>query len=156
MRIAREADLGTVPPLSPGAVAELVQPDGSIWRYYSVGNTTSAIAVRLGWTQGNVWLREIERNYIVAVHQRPFPNLFGAIGYALAHPDAVHELAHKPTDTYFIIAGDALRQSNLLISRSTPLVDAIIESRAVPGGTYLRLYHFSPTARNKGASQLWP
>ena len=155
--IQAEAELGTLPTLPVATVVELPRPDGMTWRYHSVGTTTSAIAARLGWGQSNVWLREIERNRMLAIRARPiFPNLEEAIALVLTHPDSVHEALGDPTSVYFVVAGSALRQRGLLASRSTHLVDAIIEARRVEGGSYLRLFHFSPRDRNRGGRRLWP
>src|SRR3712207_251475 len=156
IRIQHEAELGSLPPQPVGTVAELPQPDGTNWRYYSVGNTTREIASRLGWTQGNVWLREPERRYMLFTRQDVFTSLEHAIAYTLAHPQSVHENDRAPGGLYFIISGLALREAGLLKSRRTRLVDATIEVRAVLEGSFLRLFHFAPAIRNQGGRQLWP
>jgi hypothetical protein len=155
--ISREAELGTLPTLPVGAVAELPRPDGSTWRYYGVGRTAPVVAGRLGWTRNNVWLREVERDWLLRRRARPiFPKLEEAIAYVLGQPDSVHEALGDPASAYFVAGGEALRQRGLLTSRSTVLVDAIIEAHKADGGSYLRLFHFSPRDRNRGGRRLWP
>lgn len=156
IRIQGEAQLGTLPPLPIGTIAEFPQADGMPWRYYAVGNTTREIAVRLGWTYGNVWLREPERSYMLITRPEVFTSLEHAIAYTLAHPQSVHENDRAPGGFYFIISGATLREAGLLRSRRTRLVDATIEVRAVLEGSFLRLFHFSPVIRNQGGRQLWP
>ncbi len=158
LRIQRESELGTLSPLPVGAVVELSERDGTIRRYYSVGNTKSEIAALLSWTQGNVWLRESERSYMLA--QRPvlFPDLEQAIAYLLQHPRSVHELDDDPDAFYFIVDAAVLQQAGLLgrVWRRTRFVDAIIELRAIREEPYLRVTHFSPEYKNRGGRQLWP
>jgi hypothetical protein len=155
IRIRSEAALGTLPPVAPGTVAELPQPDGTIWRYYGVGGTPPEIAARLGWTQANAWLREPERDRIIALHD-VFPHLERAVAFVLANPTSVYAVRDAPTHARFVSPGFALRQAGLLASRTTRYVDAIIEPRTVEGGTYLRAYHFAPASRDKGQVRLWP
>ena len=156
IRIQGEADLGTLPPLPIGTVAEFPQLDGTLWRYYAVGNTTREIASRLGWTQGNVWLREPERRYMLLARPDVFTSLEHAIAHVVARPESVHENDRAPGGYYVIASGAALRAAGLLRSRSTRLVDVTIEVRAVLEGSFLRLFHFAPAARNQGGRQLWP
>jgi hypothetical protein len=155
--IEREAELGTLPTLPVGTVVELPQPSGTTWRYYSVGTAAPVVAARLGWAQGNVWLREIERSRMLRIRGRLlFPRLEEAIHQVLQEPQSVHEARGDPSSVYFVATGASLRARGLLMSRSVNFVDAIIEARRVDGGRYLRLFHFSPRDRARGGRRLWP
>jgi hypothetical protein len=156
IQLGSEAELGTLLPLSAGVVAELPRTAAAPWHYYSVGAIRPDIAARLGWTQGNVWLRQPERDNILKTKAAAFANIDEAMRYVVTGPDSVHELGGLSNAFYFVVSGAALRSAGILTSRSTHLIDAIIERRAVRGGAYLRLFHFSPRDRNMGGRQVWP
>ena len=155
-RIRAEAELGLLPLRPVGAVVELAGSDGGIWSYHAVGSTTPPIALRLGWGVQNVWLRDIERQFMLTKRPEVFTELAQAIAHVLQHPLSVHANPRgQPDDAYFFVEGQALRAAGLLRSR-TRLLDLAVERRLVAGGGYLRAYHFAPTNRNKGGRQLWP
>ena len=82
-RIRSEAELGTFGLLPAGTLVELLRPDGTTWQYHAVGSTTPAIAARLGWPEGNVWLRGPERAYMLREHPELCADLDRAIAYVL-------------------------------------------------------------------------
>ncbi len=88
------------------------------------------------------------------------PDVFGDVLLSIAHvlqqPLSVHTNPRGlPDDAYFLADGESLRAAGLLRSRAR-LLDLAVERRPVPGGAYVRAYHFAPTNRNKGGRQLWP
>lgn len=103
-----------------------------------------------------MWLRDVERQFMLTKRPNVFGDLALAIAHVLQHPLSVHSIPRgQPDDAYFLADGQSLRAAGLLRSR-VRLLDLAIERRAVPGGVYLRIYHFAPTNRNKGGRQLWP
>ena len=155
-RVRMEGELGRLPTLPAGTSVELVTPDGDLWRYHCVGTTAPLIALSLGWGAQNVWLREVERQFMLAKRPDVFSDLALAIAQVLQHPVSVHANPRgRSDDEYFLADGQALRAAGVLRSR-TKLVDLAIGRRAGAGGSYLRAYHFAPTNRNKGGRQLWP
>lgn len=156
MQIQAEWELGTLASLPVGTVAELAQTDGTIWGDHVVGNTTPEIAVQLGWTEGNVWLREPERQYMLKKRGGLFSDLEPAIAHVLAHPQSVHENPRAVGEIYFVTGGSSLRQVGLIQSDRVRFVDVVVEARHVEHGRYLRVFHFAPTTRNIGGQQLWP
>jgi hypothetical protein len=156
VRIGDESELGTLPALPPGTIAERAAPDGHIWRYVSVGRPALAIRTVLGWAQGNVWLPEQELYYIQSKRPGFVTSLTDAMAEVLARPLSVHENPQDASTIYFLADANDLRAGGLVQSRRTRLVDLVVERRRVLGGTFLRIVHFSPTTRNFGGRQLWP
>jgi hypothetical protein len=156
IRAGHEAELGRLPPLPPGTVVELLRPDGEVWRYYGLGSTRPEIAARLRWTQGNVWLRDLERRHILTTRSGLSDQLEEAIGSTLRQAQSVHENVRPPGGWYFLVSGASLLQAGLINSRRVRYLDLVVEERSVEGGSYLRVVHFSPTTRNAGGRQLWP
>ncbi len=152
MRFATEAELGIAPTMPVGTWVEI---EHSGQRFVSVGSTRPEIASRLGWTQGNVWLPEVAREYILASHP-VFSDLMAVISLMLLEPDSVHQDPLMEGGTLFVVSARKLREAGLLMSRSAKFVDAVVELRVTGGGAYLRLFHLSPASRNRGGEQLWP
>jgi hypothetical protein len=156
IRIDDESELGTLPTLMPGTVAERITSDGHVWRYINTGSPTSAVRSALGWTQENVWIREQEFNYIASKRPGFVVSLPAAIAHVLAHPLSVHDNPRASGTVYFVAAADDLRTVGLVQSRRARFVDLVVEVRRVLGGTFLRVTHFSPATRSFGGRQLWP
>jgi hypothetical protein len=156
IRIREDSELGTLPALAPGAIVERVAPGGDIWRYISIGCATPQVQAILGWSQENVWLRQEELDYILSKRPGLLTSLPAAIAFVLERPISVHENPRSSGTTYFIAEGHDLRSAGLLQSSRTSLIDLVVETRHVFGGTYLRVTHFSPTRRNFGGRQVWP
>ena len=156
MHITADTPLGTLPALAPGAIVERVAPGGDVWRYVCVGCATPEVRAILGWSQENVWLRQEELDYILSKRPGLLTSLPAATAFVLEHPLSVHETPRASGTTYFIVEGHGLLSAGLLQSSRTNLVDLVVETRYVFGGTYLRVTHFSPTRRNFGGRQLWP
>src|SRR5436189_4639018 len=66
LQIQSEAELGTLPALLLGTIAERRAPGGDIWRYICVGRPSLSVRRVLGWPQENVWLRQAELGYILS------------------------------------------------------------------------------------------
>lgn len=155
-RIRAEAELGVLPPLPVGTAVGLVVPDGNACRYHAVGSAAPPIALRLGWGMHNVWLRDVERMFILTKRPDVFTDLPSAIAHVLQRPMSVHANPRgQEDDAYLLADGQSLRVAGLLRSRAS-LLDLVVERRAMPGGAHVRAYHFAPTNRNKGGRQLWP
>lgn len=152
-RLTHLSDLAREPAIPVGSRV-LVAEDGHI--YISIGNTTPAIAARLGWTQANVWMPE---HVLTGINWR-HPVIIDPITSAsrvLQAPLSVHEDPRgRPDHSYWIIPAQALRNEGLLASRSTRYVDAVVELRYVGESGLLRIFHLSPRSRNQGGLQLWP
>ena len=82
-RVRAEAELGLLPLLPLGAVVELAVPGGGVWSYHAVGCTTPPIALRLGWGAQNVWLRDVERQFMLAKRPVVFVDLAQPIAHIL-------------------------------------------------------------------------
>ena len=156
IRVRDESDLGMLPSLPSGTNVERVAPGGEVWRFISVGCPAIHVRAILGWPQENVWLRQEELDYMLTKRPGLVANLPAAIAFVLANPLSVHENSRAPGTAYFVAEGHDLRTAGLLHSTRTSLVDLVVETRRVFGGSYLRVTHFSPTRRNFGGRQLWP
>lgn len=130
-----------------------VEEDGRI--YIGVGHTSRAIAARLGWAQGNIWLPDHELHRIATRHP-VLPDTIAAAEAVLSNPLSVHDNPRKPDSVYFIVNADEMRNRGLLASRSAPYVDAVVELRRAGTSFWLRMFHLSPAHRNKGGAKLWP
>ena len=140
--------------LVPVGTRVFVHEDGIT--YIGVGNASSEIAERIGWTQVNVWMPEHVYTYALTKRSRIFPKPALLASSILTHPDSVHRAVRRNDAWYFITSGTALRDRRVLTSESTRYVDAAIELRHVSGGSVLRLFHLSPRNRNYGGEKLWP
>lgn len=148
-----EGDLASLHTL-PVGTRVLVLSSGH--RFHAVGSIATEIAEILGWTSyRNVWLPLPALEYMARQHP-VFPGVFAAIHQTLTEPSSVHLDSRISGGAYFLIAASSLRQTGLLISHTTRLVDAVVESRGATDEQYLRLFHFGPTGRNKGGRQVWP
>lgn len=101
-------DLGLMPAVAVG-MRVLVDEDEHV--YVSVGNTTSEIMERLGWTQGNIWMPELAETHIITRH-RTFPDPIGAAGVVLTVPSGVYQDRREAGHYYFITDASVLRQAD--------------------------------------------
>lgn len=93
---------------------------------------------------------------LVAGRIRVFENPVSVAASVLRSPLSVHR-DFKSSDCVYILAdGDMLRAKGLLMSRTAPYVDAVLELRSIHGKTLPRMFHLSPRKRNRGGDQLWP
>jgi len=152
LKIGSEGELGTLPGMPVGAEVE-VEENGQ--RFIGVGSPRREIALRLGWTQDNVWLPQSALSRMLS-RRSIFPDLLAAVEALLLFAFSVHTDREFEQGAYFVITGDSLRERGLLKSRTAPFVDGVVESRQVQGGSYLRLFHCGPARRVKGGNQLWP
>ncbi len=152
LRLAAEADLGTAPIMPVGTRVE-IEDTGR--RFVGVGGIRREVISRLGWAPGNVWIPEPALNRMLS-RRSVFPDLLAAVQVLLLSASSVHVDRELEQGAYFVIAGDLLRKKGLLTSQSAAFVDGVVESRQVPGGSYLRLFHLGPTKRVKGGTQIWP
>lgn len=150
--IPRLHQLGTMDRV-PIGTRVYVEEDGFI--YIGVGNTSSQMARRLGWTQANIWMPEHVESSILLKH-RVFPNPVVSAQVVLTNPSSVHNDRRGPGFIYFFVTAERLREAELLTSRSTDFVDGVVELRHVSGGQVLRFFHLAPVDRNKGGRQIWP
>jgi len=124
-------------------------------RFVGVGGIRPEIVSRLDWVPGNVWIPEPALVRMLS-RRSVFPDLLAAVQALLLFASSVHVDRELEQGAYFVIAGDLLREKGLLVSRSAAFVDGVVELRQVTGGSYLRLFHFGPTKRVKGGTQIWP
>jgi hypothetical protein len=137
----------------PVGVRVFVEEDRTV--YTSVGRTTDEIAWRIGWTQSSVWIPEHARQDMLEKHG-VIRDPIVASSLVLLNPLGVWKRDGQPTCWLFFADSTMLREADLLGSRTTRYVDAIIEARPVKNGTVLRLFHLSPRKKNYGSIQLWP
>jgi hypothetical protein len=156
VQITSEAELGTLPALSPGRVAERRAAGGEVWRYICVGRPSPAVRAVLGWHQENVWLRKSELDYMVLKRPDLITHPPDAIAAVLENPVSVHQNPRHVGTIYFLGDGERLRTAGLLQSTGVRFMDLVVERRPVLGGSFLRTVHFSPTRQNRGGRQLWP
>jgi hypothetical protein len=156
IRVASEAELARLPLMLPGTVVERLAPDGHAWRFIAAGCLPQVVLHVLGWYQQNVWLRQEERDYIESKRPDLFIDVPAAIAAVLADPLSVHDNPRAPGTVYVVTEGGRLRSAGLLQSTRVLLVDLVVETRSVLGGSFLRVTHFSPTRRNFGGRQVWP
>ncbi|HET7037320.1 MAG TPA: hypothetical protein VFI42_16665 [Thermomicrobiaceae bacterium] len=150
-RLQRLAELATLPGVPVGTRVYVVEND---LVYRSAGTTRPEIAARLSWTQANVWMPD---DRIEAMREkRVFPDPVVTANLLLRDPDSVHLSDRGPNMIYFLARGAKLRMAGALTSSSTRYVDLVVELRVAGPDLWLRLFHLSPTGRNKGGRQVWP
>ena len=150
--LARLAGLATAPPFDVGTRV-FVREDGYV--YISVGNTRPEIRDRLGWTQGNVWMRDHVELRLPLEHPE-IATPVRAMAYALGRAHEANLEPDAPRRFRFVVDADWMRNEGLVESQTMKYVDVIVELRTVDEEVILRGYHLAPTRHGPRGVQLWP
>lgn len=152
-RVHRLADLAQLSTCRPGDVAWVAEDNRVYW---ALGNMAPNIREAISWPHANVWMPDHVLTNLVVTRVRVFRSSVLVGARILESPQSVHRDLLRDDCLYLFADGEDLRRRGVLLSQSTPYVDAVIELRAIEGHVLPRMFHLSPRKRNRGGEQLWP